>query len=287
MLRFALFFSLGVLVFHQFSWLPDGRWVLLELVMMLGCALVWRGHPVAALPAGFAWSHIYALLTLPAFLPGGQQVIDVEASGRVVSLVERSDQVTRFLFEADHVDGLEAPLAGRWLLRLSWWEAPQISPGEAWRLPVRLRAAHGHATPGAWDYEGWLFWQGVRYTGYVNAQPTVQRSSGDDCCWLNRLRQGVSNAVDAAPASAFARGVIRAISVGDRSGLTPEARELFRATGTSHLMAISGLHVGLLAALGLGGVTWCWRRIPALCARLPTPHWPGCRCPPNGHSSCS
>lgn len=269
MLRFALFFSLGVLVFHQLSWLPDWRWVLLEISMMLGWILVWRGLPVAALLAGFAWSHIYALLTLPALLPGEQQVLDVAVSGRVVSLVERSDQATRFLFEADRIDGLEAPLAGRWLLRLSWWDAPQINPGESWRLPVRLRAAHGYATPGAWDYEGWLYWQGVRYTGYVNAQPTIQRISDADCCWLNRLRQRVSNAVDAAPASAFARGVIRAISVGDRSGLTPEARELFRATGTSHLMAISGLHVGLLAGLGLGGVTWCWRRIPALCAQLP------------------
>ncbi|MGB5467035.1 MAG: ComEC/Rec2 family competence protein, partial [Sedimenticolaceae bacterium] len=240
MLRFALFFSLGVLLFHQLSWLPDWRWVLLEIAMMLGWILVWRGLPVAALLSGFTWSHIYALLTLPAFLPGEQQVLDVEVSGRLISLVERSDQVTRFLFEADRIDGLEAPLAGRWLLRLSWWDAPQINPGEAWRLPVRLRTAHGYATPGAWDYEGWLYWQGVRYTGYVQAQPTVQRGSGADCCWLNRLRQRVSNAVDAAPASAFARGVIRAISVGDRSGLTAEARELFRATGTSHLMAISG-----------------------------------------------
>jgi competence protein ComEC len=268
-LRFTLFFSFGVLVFHQLSWLPDWRWAPLELVILLGGALVWRARPVTALLAGFAWSHIYALLTLPALLPGGQQVLNVEASGRVISLVERSDQVTRFLFEADHIDGLEAPLAGRWLLRLSWWDAPQIEPGDAWHLPVRLRAAHGYATPGAWDYEGWLYWQGVRYTGYVNAQQTIRRNPDADCCWLNRLRQRVSNAVDAAPASAFARGVIRAISVGDRSGLTPEARELFRATGTSHLMAISGLHVGLLAALGLAGLTWCWRRIPALCARLP------------------
>ena len=42
-LRFALFFSLGVLVFHQLSWLPDWRWVLLEISMMLGWILVWRG----------------------------------------------------------------------------------------------------------------------------------------------------------------------------------------------------------------------------------------------------
>ena len=268
-LRFTVFFSLGVLVFHQLSWLPDWRWALLETVVALGCFLVWRNVSIGALLAGVAWSHIYALLMLPASLPGGQQVLNVAVSGQVVSLVERSDQVTRFLFEADQLHGLDAPLAGRWLLRLSWWDAPRLDPGDTWRLPVRLRAAHGYATPGAWDYEGWLYWQGVRYTGYVDARQTAQRGQGTDCCWLNRLRQRVSNAVDAAPASAFARGVIRAISVGDRSGLGPEARELFRATGTSHLMAISGLHIGLLAALGLGGVTWCWRRIPALCARLP------------------
>ena len=224
MLRFTVFFSLGVLVFHQLSWLPDWRWALFEIVMTLCCLLVWRSVPVGALLAGVTWSHIYALLMLPASLPGEQQILDVAVSGHVVSLVERSDQVTRFLFEADQVEGLEAPLAGRWLLRLSWWDAPHVDPGEAWRLPVRLRAAHGYATPGAWDYEGWLYWQGIRYTGYVSRDAEPRLVSRGACCALTRLRSQLSAAIDALPVSSWTRGVIRALTVGDRSGLGHEDR---------------------------------------------------------------
>jgi competence protein ComEC len=89
------------------------------------------------------------------------------------------------------------------------------------------------------------------------------------CCGLARLRSTIATGVDSVPASDFARGVVRAITVGDHSGLSAEAKALFRATGTSHLMAISGLHIGLLAGLGIFLSAAIWRRIPLLCVRVP------------------
>jgi len=52
------------------------------------------------------------------------------------------------------------------------------------------------------------------------------------------------------------QGLLHALALGDRSGVPPELAELLRATGTSHLLAISGLHLGIVA--GLVGWVGCW-----------------------------
>jgi competence protein ComEC len=264
-----VFFVLGVLCFHQLAWLPAWPWFGVELAL---AALLWKRlhtRVLLALLVGFSWAHAYALITLPPQLPGNDKVLRLVVSGRVASLPDRSHNPSRFIFEADRIEGLGEPLHGAWRFRISWRDPPEIHAGEAWRLPVRLRAVHGYAAPGAWDYEGWLYWQGVRYKGYVVPDGQWLRLPPRPCCRLTRLRASIGDAIDSLPVSAFARGVIRAISIGDKAGLDFDTRELFRVTGTSHLMAISGLHIGLLAGLGIFTVSWLWRRVPGLCARVP------------------
>ncbi len=262
-------FLIGVLGFHQLAVLPDGIWSGAAAMVAL---VAWRRRPLRPLTAvliGFAWSHAYALITSPATLPDDGRAAELIASGRIVSLVRRTGQLARFEFEADRVEGYPRPTRGPWRLRLSWREPPMLRPGDAWRLPVRLRRAHGYASPGAWDYEGWLHWQGIRYTGYVVEERGPHRLGTTSCCRLNQLRAAMGQAIARLEIGEFARGVIRAITLGDQSGLSTEAKTLFRATGTSHLMAISGLHVGLVAGLGMLTVTAIWARLPILCGRVP------------------
>lgn len=269
MLRSALMFGAGALIFHQLAELPAWPWLAATLAVALACSTRRRLCPLGMLAAGLAWSHAYALLTVPPHLPGDGEVMRLIVSGPVVSVVERRGAMTRFTLAADRVEGPAGILEGEWRLRLSWRDAPEVVSGERWRLPVRLRAVHGFASPGAWDYEGWWYWQGVRYRGYVSADAPAQRLAGPACCRLARWRQVLGEAVAGLPVSAFAVGVTRAITLGDRQSLDAQSRALFRDTGTSHLMAISGLHIGLLAGLGMGMVGWCWRRVPPLCARFP------------------
>jgi len=56
-------------------------------------------------------------------------------------------------------------------------------------------------------------------------------------------------------------GLFKALVLGDRTGLEPRQRETFARTGTAHLLAISGLHVGLVAGLVLAGVRRCLRAL--------------------------
>ena len=270
MALFSICFVLGVLAFHQLAWLPGWSWV---WVAAGACALLWRLRrlrPVAAILLGFMWSHVYALLTLPAYLPGiGETASDLFVQGRIVSLAQQSNGIARFVFKATSVEDGGQTLNGAWRLRLSWRDPPTIRAGDVWRLPVRLRRVHGYASPGAWDYEGWLYWQGIRYRGYVQYDATPAHIERDVCCSLTRLRGELRSAIESLAVSTFARGVIRAITIGDSSGLSRETKALLRDTGTSHLMAISGLHVGLLAGLGLLAIGGLWSRLPILCRRVP------------------
>jgi competence protein ComEC len=267
-LRSSILFALGTLLLHQLPQLPHPLWSLLALPLLAAAVRFRPMRPAAALAAGFFWSQLYGTLTAPGAIPADGEVLDLVAEGHLVSLVERDRNPARFVFEIDRVEGLEAAADAAWRVRLSWRDPPALQPGQRWRLALRLRAAHGYATPGAWDYEGWLYWQGIRYTGYVRGEAQLLGDT-PGCCRLTRLRNRLSQALDEVPASEFARGVMRAITLGDTSGLSREARSLFRDTGTSHLMAISGLHIGLVAGLGVGGLAWLWRRLPALCARVP------------------
>lgn len=268
MIRASFAFALGTLLFHQLPDLPAVGW-LLFLLPLLFASLALRRLALAGLIAGFSWSQLHAFMTVPAGLSGDERPLRLVVQGQIVSLVDRSGGNTRFVLAADRVDQPDGPSYGHWRFRLSWRDAPELRPGDTWRLGVRLRAAHGYASPGAWDYEGWLYWQGIGHTGYVDPDVPSHRLDREGCCRLTRWRDFLAESIDAAPASAFARGVMRALTIGDTSALSDEAKALFRATGTSHLMAISGLHIGLIAGLGLTVGAWGWRRLPALCGRVP------------------
>ena len=105
---------------------------------------------------------------------------NLDVVGRVQSMVQRQDVGVRFRFviEQAHAQGRPVPISGP--VYLGWYAAsardgdasgqeslPPLQPGERWRLRVRLKAPHGQINPGGFDYELWLWEQGLRATGYV------------------------------------------------------------------------------------------------------------------------
>jgi competence protein ComEC len=134
-------------------------------------------------------------------------------------------------------------------IRISWYDAPALPAlGELWQFELRMKRPRGTSNPGGFDYETWLFRERIGATGYivngkrnqrvgVEAGPLVDR-------WRGRFVRRVTSLIDD-PGSA---AVIAAIGVGTRHLITPEQWLRYAQSGTTHLMAISGLHVGLAAA---------------------------------------
>ena len=131
-------------------------------------------------------------------------------------------------------------------IRLGWYGAQQVPRiGDTWQFEVRLKRPRGTRNPGVFDYEAWLFRERIGATGYVvngKRNRLLERTGGHG---IDRVRNGHVERLAALFPDQREAAVLAAITVGARHLVSHDAWSLFAATGTNHLMAISGLHVGL------------------------------------------
>ncbi|WP_339905451.1 DNA internalization-related competence protein ComEC/Rec2 [Pseudomonas guineae] len=238
---------------------------LLALLPVAGLMLLpYRSYPIALFLFGFTWSCVSAQWALDDRLAPSLDGRTLWLQGRVVGLPEVGEGVVRF--ELQRAVSRRGVLPDR--LRLSWYDGPALQAGETWRLAVRLKRPHGLVNPQAFDYEAWLLAQHIGATGTVKTGELVYPSSGSGA-WRDRLRQHLL----ATPAHGRA-GALTALVLGDGSGLSTADWQVLQATGTVHLMVISGQHIGLLATLlyglvaglarlGLWPRRWPW--LPCAC----------------------
>lgn len=165
-----------------------------------------------------------------------------------------------------------------------------LLPGERWQMTVRLKAPHGNNNPDGFDYELYLWEQGVQATGYVRAgvRDALPRRLNDT--WqhpIERQRLKVRDAVfarlgsqvpsetaDFGAVKGHSRnaGVVAALVTGDQRAIDRADWDVFRATGVAHLMSISGLHITMFAWAAALLVGWLWRRSARLCLAFPAPY---------------
>lgn len=271
----AFAFALGVIATGWLPLLPDLVWAISGLAV-LPLFRLRRPWPVAgAAVLGFCYCWLVAGQQLNERLPAALDGEVFVATGVVDGLPERGERRARFNLAVERLEGPEGRLAGPDRLRLSWYDdAPDLEPGQRWRLSVKLRRPHGYFNPGGFDYERWLFREGIDATGYVTDDRDPEhlgRGAGLGAMldrWRDRLGKRLAAVSDGPAAS-----LLPALTVGDRRGLDDGEWQVLNATGTSHLVAISGLHVGLAAGFGMlagGGLA---RLFPGLLRRRPARHW--------------
>ncbi len=272
MLLFAAEFTSGSWLFQHLSSLP-GIWLaLLPLLFLPLLALRgrrWRLFCFAlwSVSVGFAWSLLYAHVTAPARLQLQSLQEVFQATGQISGIPSQEPGYSRFVFDVIKLESAAGVQQGHWRLRINWYQnAPELEAGARWRLPLRIRPVHGYHNPGSFDLEGWLYAQGIIYQAYVKGEGVPLPGGGGG---IHRLRQYLSGLIGELHYPPQVTAVMRALAVGDRSGLSYSDKQVFAATGTSHLMAISGLHIGLVAGLMFWLARRLWRQFPALCARWP------------------
>lgn len=215
---------------------------------------------------------------------------DIAVTGVVAAMPQRNDTGTRFRFDVESATLAGAPVPVPPRLYLGWYggavaqgdgiielqrQAAEFHAGERWQMTVRLKAPHGNSNPHGFDYELWLWDQGVQATGYVRAGPRDPPPRLAGTTWLHpveRARQAVRDAVFEQVADSKAAGLVAALVVGDQNAIDRADWDIFRATGVAHLMSISGLHITMFAwAAGLL-VGALWRRSERLCLAWPAQH---------------
>ena len=144
-----------------------------------------------------------------------------------------------------------------------------FAPRKGDRLAItgRLRSPRNFMNPGGFDYKRYLGMKGIfcRIYGsekHIRRMDMAARTGFD--CQLNRLRSHLADCMDAAlvhhePAC---RALLMALILGDRSRIDSRLRDDFNRTGIGHLLAISGLHVGMVAGFAYAAAVWCLSWIP-------------------------
>lgn len=267
MISAGIFFLLGVASLQQCGDLPHPAWLLgLPIVTLLALKRVYlRG--VWIFFCGFLWALLHAVILMQIHLPPVLEGVDLLVEGEIVSLPQWQDGRTRFDFKITHWQPLNAvaqsdvEMSVPMRVRLDWYGNTQsLQVNDHWRMVVRLKSPHGFMNPGGFDYEGWLLTQGVHATGYVRRSANNQHlASYDSGFSLMRLRQTVVNTLQEQLKDAKYPGILLALAVGERQMIQTDQWELLAATGTNHLVAISGLHIGLVAGLMFFCGTAVWR----------------------------
>ncbi|AUX61545.1 DNA internalization-related competence protein ComEC/Rec2 [Simonsiella muelleri] len=225
-------------------------WTITAVVLLLSGATygVWRGQKtaillcaLAATGTGMSYAYVrtqHALAQQWTF-PAQSQSLDIIITG----LPERiNDQQTRFIAQAQTANGKKFRLLFNDYVPRDW----QV--GEHWRIKARVRAPIGTRNIVGFDREAWALANGV--DGLASVGKTRFRLPENSFAGFNGIRAKiVKNWQITSNIYPQGSALMKALSVGDDSGLSHEAWAAFRPLGLNHLISISGLHITLIALL--------------------------------------
>lgn len=201
---------------------------------------------------GLSWSTYQAHKTLIWTLPTDQIRHPIEIKGTVQGLPIQNGQQAQFELV------LDLPKSHYPIVRLFWAHAPyRLVPGDKLTLKVILTPPHTLSNPGSFDLEKQSFLMGVRATGTVKAVLGYEPHFGFSFAKMRyHLFENIHKQLKNLPF----KGIMLALMVGDKTDITAAQWQVLQKTGTSHLVAISGLHVSMIAGSLFFISVWLWAR---------------------------
>lgn len=174
---------------------------------------------------------------------------------------QHTQTYTRLTLQADKKED-HLPRGKVWLY-VYQHAANKIKPGDKIQAQVRWHTPHNHHNPGGFDFESYCFDRHITLIGSAKGSVLVLAS---DTSWLENLRQRIRHVLHALPNAR--RGILEALLLADRNHIPLDIQDAFAATGSMHLLAISGLHVGMAGAMGFALCWWLLTRREAWIVRL-------------------
>ena len=225
----------------------------LAVVPFLGSLLAWRASRSQVLLGALACTLLW--LVHGVRLGSQEQLMEHLKQGRA-GVVDLSGTVTRY-------DDRAGPLPEAWLrIDQGSWRGAQVGllaleeplrPGDRIRVRGALVLPPEARNPGEWDRRRWMRRAGL---SAIMEDVSLEAREGVDPrylprrwagSWRGEVRTAVTRGLDPEGREA---ALLQALVLGDRSGGGKETFGVFRGSGTMHVFAVSGLHVGLVALLG-------------------------------------
>ena len=175
-----------------------------------------------------------------------------DITGKIASQPQRTGNRTRLILRVTSLGNSRQAHAVSGKLRLTaMGNLPQLAVGDVLRFKSRIRLITNFNNPGGFDYRRYMAFKGIRATAYVRADRLAliqQRRTPELFGFVNSARNSFSDLIDRTGEPA-AGAVLKALIIGDRTQITPQMRQAFNRAGVGHLLAISGLHIGIVATV--------------------------------------
>lgn len=261
-------------------WLGGVTLAMVAVLAMVACRSGQRRPllPVVALAAlavaaGFAVAQAQALLLATPML--AEPVGPVMLEGEVAAAESFPDGQRLTLAQVDVVGGVDAPMPERLRLRLRGSQ-PLVRPGDRVRLRAMLMPPPAPAVPGGYDFQRQAFFDGLGAVGYSVGKATLlapENAGGGEAgggigLAFARVRFAVGQQVREHLQGATA-AVALALLTGEQQAIPDATMQAIRDSGLAHLLSISGLHIGLVAAMVFIVVRSALALLPAVALRLP------------------
>ncbi|MGL5566409.1 MAG: DNA internalization-related competence protein ComEC/Rec2, partial [Plesiomonas sp.] len=235
-----LSFALGASSSLLWPWLPSLAWggLLLSLLIPLAYCRAWRW---LFLLLGILWMQANLAYRLAWLERLGDQTSHM-ITAQLQSAEPEGDKFVRLLLRVSTLD--EQPVTPEPLIRVNAYQAlPAMTVGSRITLVTSLKPAHGLANEAGLDGRRLLLGKGITATGNLRRVIDIQQAPvGWRECWLGAATESW-RPLDHAP-------LLAALTFGEQSGITDAQWELFRGSGLTHIIAISGQHIALVAVLG-------------------------------------
>lgn len=188
-----------------------------------------------------------------------------QLQGYISSIPAQSIHKTQFQFTITHLDQRQVHATA---LLNCYLKCPILEVGEHWQLIAKLKRPLNLRNPGGFDYQRFLSAKHLFWTGNIR-NGSFQRLDETRRYPLLRLRAQLAERLVHLFPDEQILGITQALTIGVTTHIEPAEWDLFRHTGTIHLMVISGAHIGLVAGIIYSIVGWIWRRSGHLCLYMP------------------
>ncbi|PTM59535.1 DNA internalization-related competence protein ComEC/Rec2 [Desmospora activa] len=265
----------GILIATQTT--VDARWWLVATVVCLLVGVGWiyytgRGWAAVLLMIGLCmgaahlmWTEARNYTDIPSGSVQGGETWRLE--GIVVSPPEVDGDRGRWIVQVKQIEdtaGRTIDVDERLLVQKQFYQHEQkqatikLKRGQILRFSARLQSPEPARNPGAFDYRTYLYHRGIHWIAEVDAMEVVD----DSTSWrsgVDSLRSFLGERLEVIYPETTA-GMIRGMLLGERKEVPPQVEEDFALLGLIHLLAISGLHVGIFVGCLFGGLQWSGMR---------------------------
>lgn len=238
--------ALGAGVWAAGTWAPAAPFIAGGLLLAAAALyLAARRRLEALLLCAAALGALTCMWHTPASLPAGLDGRRALCAGRVDDASENESGGWMLRVSVDSVGGAPAPR--RFLARLSTLTlSPAPRPGQRITFRTTLHEPReALSVPDEPDLSAWLRRQGIAAVGYIYPDDMLALTGEPSAPW--RCRRAASQAIARIGLDDATAGFLDAALLGDDSMLAPGLRDTLASAGIAHILALSGLHVGILA----------------------------------------